>query len=447
MPSSSSSSSSSGRGASPRTRRAARRFLRASRRGDLRAAKKRLRRHPGIDIERRDRRTGRTALHLACDAGAEDLIAFLIDRGADVTRPDARGATPAHLLARHAATRPNALHRLRRAGADLARAADANGRTPNALAERAVERHLRAVREAEERRRARSVDEDEYEGLGDRATRDGSADASRWRRKLADEAARESTLDEFGGLSRGETALDELRAFLADHDESDAAEPAYAFGAEEAAFEAYEAAARKSANERTSYISNPSAAAANAQARATAARDAEAQRILDEARSEDAAWRRRVASGSGSRGGDASASAFASAFASETDLAATYRRRWGVFAAKAARVEREGAEAGGGSAGPPRGRHLLGFADVPWPAREGAGLEAFREALERDVPRGDLRKALRAEMLRWHPDKFGGRFGKALRAEDRERIARRVAEVATRVAELYKRSSRNESDA
>ena len=302
MPSSSSSSSSSGRGASPRSRRAARRFLRASRRGDLRAAKKRLRRHPGIDIERRDRRTGRTALHLACDAGAEDLIAFLIDRGADVTRPDARGATPAHLLARHAATRPNALHRLRRAGADLARAADANGRTPNALAERAVERHLRAVREAEERRRARLEDEDEYEGLGDRATRDGSADASRWRRKLADEAARESTLDEFGGLSRGETALDELRAFLADHDESDAAEPAYAFGAEEAAFEAYEAAARKSANERTSYISNPSVAAANAQARATAARDAEAQRILDEARREDAAWRRRVASGSGSRG-------------------------------------------------------------------------------------------------------------------------------------------------
>ena len=99
------------------------------------------------------------------------------------------------------------------------------------------------------------MDEDEYEGLGDRATRDGSADASRWRRKLADEAARESTLDEFGGLSRGETALDELRAFLADHDESDAAEPAYAFGAEEAAFEAYEAAARKSANERTSYLS------------------------------------------------------------------------------------------------------------------------------------------------------------------------------------------------
>jgi len=442
MPSSSSSSSSSGRGASPRSRRAARRFLRASRRGDLRAAKKRLRRHPGIDIERRDRRTGRTALHLACEAGAEDLIAFLIDRGADVTRPDARGATPAHLLARHAATRPNALHRLRRAGADLARAADANGRTPNALAERAVERHLRAVREAEERRRARLEDEDEYEGLGDRATRDGSADASRWRRKLADEAARESTLDEFGGLSRGETALDELRAFLADHDESDAAEPAYAFGAEEAAFEAYEAAARKSANERTSYISNPSAAAANAQARATAARDAEAQRILDEARREDAAWRRRVASGSGSRGGDASDSETA-----ETDLAATYRRRWGVFAAKAARVEREGAEAGGGSAAPPRGRHLLGFADVPWPAREGAGLEAFREALERDVPRGDARKALRAEMLRWHPDKFGGRFGKALRAEDRERIARRVAEVATRVAELYKRSSHNESDA
>ena len=189
MPSSSSSSSSS-TAARPRVRVARRAVpprVSAGTSARRRSACKLL---AVADIERRDRRTGRTALYERATPARRTSSRSSSTAARTSRRPDARGATPAHLLARHAATRPNALHRLRRAGADLARAADANGRTPNALAERAVERHLRAVREAEERRRARLEDEDEYEGLGDRATRDGGADASRWRRKLADEAAR-----------------------------------------------------------------------------------------------------------------------------------------------------------------------------------------------------------------------------------------------------------------
>ena len=83
MPSSSSSSSSE----EDRTRRATRRFLRAARRGNLRKLKRRFRKCPSLDIEARvpssggDVRDahdaaegGRTAMHLACAAGAEDVV-------------------------------------------------------------------------------------------------------------------------------------------------------------------------------------------------------------------------------------------------------------------------------------------------------------------------------------------------------------------------------------
>jgi hypothetical protein len=122
MPSSSSSSEEE-----DRTQRATRRFLRAARRGDLRKLKRRFRKCPSLDIEARvpssNRRGGRdaqdeegeggrTAMHLACAAGAEDVVKWLIKRGADVTAVDDFGNTPAHLMAPWAPARPSALDRL-----------------------------------------------------------------------------------------------------------------------------------------------------------------------------------------------------------------------------------------------------------------------------------------------------------------------------------------------
>ena len=139
----SSSSSSSGGDDDRRRRRAERRFLRACRKGSLRKAKRRLRRCPTLDLECRVPRgvrsgadAGRTPLHLACAAGAEDLLRWLVKLGADVTPPDDAGDTPAHLLARHAASRPTALDALRRAGADVHRVRDARGETPSDIAAR-----------------------------------------------------------------------------------------------------------------------------------------------------------------------------------------------------------------------------------------------------------------------------------------------------------------------
>ena len=82
----------------------------------------------------------------------------------------------------------------------------------------------------------------------------------------------------------------------------------------------------------------------------------------------------------------------------------------------------------------------LAHDDVPWPAREGATIDEVRAAVLRGVARGEERRALRSEMLRWHPDKFGARLGRSVRAEDRERTVARVNAVARMVAELFKRA-------
>ena len=111
---------------------------------------KRLRRAPAVDLETRSAVTldrARTALHLACDAGADDVIAWLLKRGADVAAVDADGNTPAHLLARHAAVRDRAVERLRKHGASAQRHSAEHGRGPwrqSASAQRRSAEHGRA---------------------------------------------------------------------------------------------------------------------------------------------------------------------------------------------------------------------------------------------------------------------------------------------------------------
>jgi len=209
------SSSSSSSEEEDRTQRATRRFLRAARRGDLRKLKRRFRKCPSLDIEARvpssnrrggrDARTdaaegGRTAMHLACAAGAEDVVKWLIKRGADVTAVDDFGNTPAHLMAPWAPARPSALDRLARAGADLnlrpsvsvlsdasTVATNTHLPSPRELANRAIERS-RSLREeaaaARRRRRDAEAAEGGYEGLGDASARRERLDARAWREKL-----------------------------------------------------------------------------------------------------------------------------------------------------------------------------------------------------------------------------------------------------------------------
>ena len=476
MPSSSSSSSSE----EDRTRRATRRFLRAARRGNLRKLKRRFRKCPSLDIEARvpssggDERDahdaaegGRTAMHLACAAGAEDVVKWLIKRGADVTAVDDFGNTPAHLMAPWAPARPAAMDRLRRAGADLnLRSSLSEARvlrhgnashehhrsairaSPRELAEKAIERSRVAREEAEARRRRRREDEragGAYEGLGDPAARVESANARAWREKLlrgaeADAADvlhepmlfDEDAAETEGGFARS-TSGSYARFFDSFLDDDDAAAgrdglDGVRFEEEEDAYRAY--ASRKESS-RTESSRKDAAENENARARAARLRDLKAQRVLDEARRQDAAWRARVSAGAdvGKALGKRSRGAVSQTVRGD---ASAYRRAWGVVAAMADRGE------------------AIAHDDLPWPTSDSGEAAEMREEAARTILGGtseesvretlsakNARAALRAEMLRWHPDKFDAKMGGLIVEADRKRVRARVNVVARIVAALF----------
>ena len=434
MPSSSSSSSSSSGGESARRRRAKyeRKFLRAAARGSLRGCKKALKRASrrtgaGLDVQAVDP-DGRTALHLACVSGDDDLARWLIKRGADVTSTDARGDTPAHLAAHRAPDNVAVTRRLTGAGASAHARNDA-GETPASIAERAAEARAARMREFDARREARprrGRDADEYEGLGAGPSVQ-ELDEAEWRRKLCEEAAMGEEIDEFGGGASGVGTRDEIDAFYASYqDDYPDDGSAYTWREEEEAYAEYMRAGM--ATKKRKQSSGAAAAdddsgkkrresASQAQARATRERDEAAQRVLDEERRKDAEWRERTMR--------------KSAFASKSAVdSAGYRRKWGVASAMADRGE------------------PIAYADVPWPFDPESSRGEPDECAVREVLLGgmkvagdDARRALRAEMLRWHPDKFHARIGGHVAVSDKERVRAGVNVVASVVARLFKRSA------
>lgn len=473
MPSSSSSSEEE-----DRTQRATRRFLRAARRGDLRKLKRRFRKCPSLDIEARvpssNRRGGRdaqdeegeggrTAMHLACAAGAEDVVKWLIKRGADVTAVDDFGNTPAHLMAPWAPARPSALDRLARAGADLnlrpSVSVCSNASTvvtnthlpsPTELANRAIERS-RSLREeaaaARRRRRDAEAAEGGYEGLGDASARRERLDARAWREKLlrgaeadAADVLHEPVLFDEEANANGSVGTYRVgsyarffESFVDDDDAFADQNVRVFFDEEEDAYGTYYRT--KKTKENASKETERRRAAASATFRAASARDLEAQRVLDEAMRRDAEWRARVArdanetnetkktkSGKRPRENDVSVS-----FCSD---ASSYRRAWGVVAAMADRGE------------------AIEHDDLPWPTREGdaASAEDARRAILGEnladtspapTKRKSARAVLRLEMLRWHPDKFDAKMGGFIVEADRERVRARVNVVARIIAQLF----------
>ena len=436
MPSSSSSSSSSVGGESARRRRAKyeRKFLRAAARGSLRGCKKAFKRASrrsggaGLDVQAVDP-DGRTALHLACVSGDDDLARWLIKRGADVTSTDARGDTPAHLAAHRAPDNVAVTRRLTGAGASAHARNDA-GETPASIAERAAEARAARMREFDARRDARTRrgrDADEYEGLGAGPSVQ-ELDEAEWRRKLCDEAAMGEEIDEFGGGASGVGTRDEMDAFYASYHTDDYPDDgsAYTWREEEEAYAEYMRAGMATKKRKQFGINDDDGdpgkrrreSASQAQARATRERDEAAQRVLDEERRKDAEWRERTVRKS------------AAASKSAVDSAG-YRRKWGVATAMADRGE------------------PIAYADIPWPFDPESSRGEPDECAVREVLLGgmkvvagdDARRALRAEMLRWHPDKFHARIGGHVAVSDKERVRAGVNVVASVVARLFKRSA------
>ena len=434
MPSSSSSSSSSSGGESARRRRAKyeRKFLRAAARGSLRGCKKAFKRASrrsggaGLDVQAVDP-DGRTALHLACVSGDDDLARWLIKRGADVTSTDARGDTPAHLAAHRAPDNVAVTRRLTGAGASAHARNDA-GETPASIAERAAEARAARMREFDARREARTRrgrDADEYEGLGAGPSVQ-ELDEMEWRRKLCDEAAMGEEIDEFGGGASGVGTRDEMDAFYASYHTDDYPDDgsAYTWREEEEAYAEYMRAGMATKKRKQFGINDDDdggkrrrESASQAQARATRERDEAAQRVLDEERRKDAEWRERTMRKS------------AASLKSAVDSAG-YRRKWGVASAMADRGE------------------PIAYADIPWPFDPESSRGEPDECAVREVLLGgmkvagdDARRALRAEMLRWHPDKFHARIGGHVAVSDKERVRAGVNVVASVVARLFKRSA------
>lgn len=452
MPSSSPSSSSSSGGTSAKRRRAKyeRKFLRAAARGSLRGCKKALKRASSsrgsgvdagfLDVTSASDPDGRTALHLACASGDDVLARWLIKRGADVTSTDARGDTPAHLAAHRAPDNVAITRRLTRAGASTHARNDA-GETPSSIAERAAESRAARMREFDARREARTRrgrDADDYEGLGPGPSRE-AIEEMEWREKLRAEAALGDAIDEFGGGAAGIGTADEMNAFYASYVDDWDDGSAYAWREEEEAYAEYMRAGMAARRRKRLDDDNDDDdarrgrrdSAAEAQARATRERDEAAQRVLDEERRKDAEWRERTARRATQR---PSSSVSSSVF---TDFA-TYRRRWGIAAAKADRGE------------------SIAYADVPWPFDPESRRGEPDERVVRDVLLGPTgagaveegsgsdaaRRALRSEMLRWHPDKFfASKVGSRVASEDVERTRLGVNAVAGVIASLFRRSA------
>jgi hypothetical protein len=79
------------------------------------------------------------------------------------------------------------------------------------------------------------------------------------------------------------------------------------------------------------------------------------------------------------------------------------------------------------------------FDDVPWPAVPPGGDLAEEAMMLPAALRGDAdarRRAVREALRRWHPDKFGQRFGSRLAAADRDRILERVKAVSQALTAL-----------
>ena len=389
---------------------------------------------------------GRTAMHLACAAGADDLIKWLVKHGADVTAVDAAGNTPAHLLAPWAAVRPTTMDRLQRAGANVEGARNARGETPARLAEHAVQRHTSQKRAAEDKRHARR-EADTLAGGSEAGSGSGGAAAAvaaaerAWNAKLFSEAMLGEEMDEFGGGGGG--AGGEAHAdFFASYGDTANDPDAYSWHEEEEAYRRYmrEGMAEKQKQQRRvggyggsfSFGAHAGAGggsattAADAQQRATRLRDEAAQQILDDERRKDSAWRAKL-----------TAQTAAATAAAAGPSSADYRQAWGKAMAMA------------------DGGEELSYSDIPWPLSEreekGSALNVsavLRGVLLRGVTAADgeggdagaARRALRSEMLRWHPDKFEARLGRCVCAPDRERVAARVNVVAQLVADLFKQA-------
>ncbi|KAI8470734.1 MAG: hypothetical protein J3K34DRAFT_521153 [Monoraphidium minutum] len=388
-------------------------------RGDTRKLRRLLRKHPpaargaaggGDD-------GAAAALREAARRGHIEAVALLVRHSADAGAADALGNTAAHLALQsgHIGLLVTLLQADRPPDIDAPNAAGVTVRQLSQAAMDAAAAATAAQQRWEQHRQQQLAAAAAAPGGGE-----GGED-DEWRRKLRDEMSD----DEAGGIGYGRyrpTPADDTFVWPAGLDEGGDDEWADRLWQEmarrqraDAAAAAREAGLRDAAGAR--------AAADAERRRKAAAAAAESARILGEERAKEANWRdamlRQVA---------------------EAGLPTRRREYEAAWAALEARVRAPG--------GPP-----VHYRDIPWPtralaaARGAAGVAAaaaggggggeLRDLILFGVDgAAELKKRLRSELMRWHPDKFGARIAPRVAPADAEAATAGVRAVAQQLTAL-----------
>ncbi|KAK9823330.1 hypothetical protein WJX72_001970 [[Myrmecia] bisecta] len=344
--------------------------------GDIGKLKKLISRHPQVNLDVFDAE-GNTPLHQACRHGHRNIVRFLMRQGADLKAEDLRGNTPAHLAASkgHLATLALLLEASPPPNIDASNAA---GETVRELAGFAMERDDRPTPRGRPPEAASSPVIGPERPLSDD-----------WDARLAEEVSGDEQADADEWESYGTTW------FGADLPGD---EDAYAR-------RIWEEMERRKQGTHFFRPAEPQAApttgfvgplppkaeqARHAKRKADYAADAQARsdKILEEERARDAAWRQAVAKGDmGSR-------------------RASYEARWHLFVAS----------------------HMPGIRlnDIPWIADDISPGEIKDLVLYGTSGSDEAKKRLRQELMRWHPDKFVSRFGERLDPSQRAAVLEKV---------------------
>ena len=79
----------------------------------------------------------------------------------------------------------------------------------------------------------------------------------------------------------------------------------------------------------------------------------------------------------------------------------------------------------------------LAFRDIPWLADDLTDLKQVKALVLHGVSgHKDIRKRLQAELMRWHPDKFMGRWNGRLLPVDQPRVLEKVSRTSQVLTEL-----------
>ncbi|KAK9805018.1 hypothetical protein WJX73_002321 [Symbiochloris irregularis] len=315
--------------------------------------------------------SGFTALHHAAQQGSDLAVAKLIRHGSDVRAEDFNGSQPAHLAA--AAGHRDIVALLVRACPAILDSRNNQGLTVRQLLENLQKKQNAHIRAASP----------DSPGAWTEILRDGHDDFEEKLQEAAWAEGDDDDDDPFWSTSYAPTGDSRSAGPVEDED---------TFARR--MWEDMERRKRPSVSAATAEAWGATDATWQQAKRARQDREArareESERILEEERRKDAAWRQAVLQGDiGAR-------------------KASYEARWHTFINSQA--------------------PQIAMADVPWLLQDKDDARAI--VLYGTSSPKEERKTIRTELLRWHPDRFSNKFGSRLLPSDKDAILQRVKHIS-----------------